>query len=123
MNRCHYLGYRSIGGLPSLRYVATAGDELVALLGWGSAALKCTVRDRFIGCDEQTKLKRLVLLSNNVRFLVLPWVRWKNLASRVLSLNLKRLSEDFQQVYGHPLYLVETFADPRFAGPCYRAAN
>ena len=122
MNRYHYLGYRSIGG-QSLRYVATAGDEWVALLGWGSAALKCTVRDRFIGWDEQTKLKRLVLLSNNVRFLVLPWVRWKNLASRVLSLNLKRLSEDFQQVYGHPLYLVETFVDPRFAGTCYRAAN
>lgn len=122
MNRYHYLGYRSIGG-QSLRYVATAGDEWVALLGWGSAALKCTVRDRFIGWDEQTKLKRLVFLSNNVRFLVLPWVRWKNLASKVLSLNLKRLSEDFQQVYGHPVYLVETFVDPRFAGTCYRAAN
>jgi hypothetical protein len=122
MNRYHYLGYHSIGG-QSLRYVATAGEQWVALLGWGSAALKCTVRDRFIGWDEQTKLKRLVLISNNVRFLVLPWVRWKNLASRVLSLNLKRLSEDFQQVYGHPLYLVETFVEARFAGSCYRAAN
>jgi hypothetical protein len=122
MNRYHYLGYRSIGG-QSLRYVATAEDEWVALLGWGSAALKCTVRERYIGWDEQTKLKRLVLISNNVRFLVLPWVRWKNLASRVLSLNLKRLSADFQQVYGHPLYLVETFVDARFPGTCYRAAN
>lgn len=83
MNRFHYLGYHSIGG-QSLRYVATAAGEWVALLGWGSAALKCTVRERFIGWDEQTKLKRLVLISNNVRFLVLPWVRCKNLASRVL---------------------------------------
>lgn len=122
MNRYHYLGYRSIGG-QSLRYVATVGDEWVALVGWGSAALKCGARERLIGWEEARKLKRLTLVTNNVRFLVLPWVRWKNLASRVLALNLKRLSEDFQQVYGHPVYLAETFVDPRFHGSCYRAAN
>jgi len=122
MNRHHYLGYRSIAG-QSLRYIATLNDEWLALVGWGSAALKCGVRERFIGWDEATKFKRLVLISDNVRFLVLPWVRWKNLASRVLALNLKRLSDDFQVVYGHPVYLAETFVDPRFRGSCYRAAN
>ncbi len=81
------------------------------------------MRERFTCWDERTKLKRLYLLSNNVRFLILPWVRWKNLAGKVLSLNLKRLSDDFQQVYGHPVYLVETFVDARFSGTCYRAAN
>jgi hypothetical protein len=122
MNRYHYLGYRSIAG-QSLRYVATVEDEWVALIGWGSAALKCGVRERFIGWEEAKKLKRLILISNNVRFLVFPWVRWKNLASRVLSLNLRRLSEDFQAAYGHPIYLAETFVDTRFRGSCYRAAN
>jgi len=71
----------------------------VALLGWGSAALKCAARDRFIGWNEETKLKKLYLITNNVRFLILPWFRIKNLASRVLALNLKRLSEDFNTEY------------------------
>ena len=122
MNLHHYLGFRSIAG-QSLRYVATVGEEWLALIGWGSAALKCAARERFIGWEEARKLKRLGLVTNNVRFLVLPWVRRHNLASHVLALNLKRLSEDFQRVYGHPVYLAETFVDTRFRGSCYRAAN
>ncbi|GAH93778.1 unnamed protein product, partial [marine sediment metagenome] len=76
----HYLGYKGIAG-KSLRYVATIGSEWVAMLGWGSPALKCAARDRFFGWDYETKLKRLHLITNNVRFLVLPWIRLKNLAS------------------------------------------
>ena len=102
LNRYHYLGCRGIAGR-SLRYVATIGNRWVALLGWGSAALKCTVRDRFIGWDDETKIKRLYLVVNNVRFLVLPGESKRNLASKVLSLNLKRLSDDFQAVYVYPL--------------------
>ena len=110
MRRHHYLGYRGIAGR-SVRYVAILDCRWVALIGWGSAVLKCTVRDRFIGWDYETKLKRLYLLTNNVRFLILPSVSIKNLASKVLSMNLKRLSADFQEVYGHPVYLAETFVD------------
>ena len=123
MRRHHYLGYRGIVGR-SLRYVAILDCRWVALIGWGSAALKCTARDRFIGWDPETKLKRLYLIANNVRFLVLPGVSIKNLASKVLSMNLRRLSGDFQAVYGHPVYLAESFVDvSRYLGTCYRAAN
>ena len=79
MRQHHYLGYRGIAGR-SLRYVAILDSLWVALLGWGSAALKCTARDRFIGWNPETKLKRLYLIANNVRFLVLPGVSIKNLA-------------------------------------------
>lgn len=122
--RCHhYLGYRGIAGR-SLRYVAILDSRWVALIGWGSAVLKCTVRDRFIGWDYETKLKRLYLVANNVRFLVLPFVSIENLASKVLSMNLKRLSGDFQKIYGHPVYLAETFIDvSKYRGSCYRASN
>jgi len=119
----HYLGYKWIAG-KSLRYVATLGGEWVALSAWGSAALKCSVRDHYIGWDAETKYKRLDYVVNNVRFLVLPWISLKNLASKVLSLNLKRLSSDFIQVYGHPVYLAETFVDESiYRGTCYKAAN
>ena len=123
LNRYHYLGCRGIAGR-SLRYVATVGSRWVALLGWGSAALKCTVRERYIGWDDETKIKRLYLVVNNVRFLVLPGESKRNLASKVLSLNLKRLSGDFQAVYGHPVYLAETFVDvSKYRGTSYQAAN
>ena len=124
MRRHHYLGYRWIAGR-SLRYVATLDSRWVALIGWGSAVLKCTARDRFIGWDSETKLKRLYLIANNARFLILPSVSIRNLASKVLSMNLKRLSNAFRAVYGHPIYLAETFVDESrgYRGSCYRAAN
>lgn len=123
MDRFHYLGWRAAVG-ERLEYAATIGDEVVALLGWASAALHVPARDRLIGWDEPTKRRRLHLVANNVRFLVLPWVRVKNLASRVLALNLRRLSADWQRAWGHPVHLAETFVDPsRFRGTCYRAAN
>jgi hypothetical protein len=116
----HYLHSARIGG-KVLRYVATRGDEWIALIGWGSAALKCTARDRYIGWDTETKEKRLFLIVNNVRFLML--VRERNLASQVLAQNLRRLPQDWQRVYGHPVYLAETFVDPIYRGTCYRASN
>lgn len=123
MKRHHYLGFHSLIG-QSLRYVAVHEDRWLALLGWGAAALKCKARDEWIGWTPSLKLQRLALVANNSRFLILPDVRVPNLASRVLSLNLKRLSHDWQAVHGHPLYLAETFVDPRFyRGTCYRAAG
>lgn len=119
----HYLGFRGWVG-ESLRYVAEQQGRWVALLGWCSAALKCQARDRWIGWPEVLKWQRLPLVVNNARFLILPGVRVANLASRVLALNLKRLSQDWQRVHGHPVWLAETFVDPRrFAGTCYRAAG
>jgi len=123
MREHHYLGLRSFVG-ESLRYVAEWQGRWVALLGWCSAALKCQARDRFIGWPEVMKWQRLGLVVNNARFLILPGERVVNLASRVLSLNLKRLSGDWELAYGHPIFLVETFVDPRrFSGTCYRAAG
>jgi len=121
--RLHDLGCRPLVG-ESMCYVALRGGEVVALIGWGTAALKNSPRDTYIGWDWQTKTRRLFYVANNVRYLVLPWVQEKNLASRVLALNLKRLSRDWQRRYDHPLYLAETFVDPaRFRGTCYRASN
>jgi hypothetical protein len=123
MARYHYLGYRAPIGEHRL-YAAFLDGELVALLGWAAAALRAPLRERYIGWDEPTKRQRLHLVVNNVRFLVLPWVRVRNLASKVLALNLRRLSTDWEQAYGHPVHLAETFVDTaRFRGTCYRAAN
>jgi hypothetical protein len=123
MGRHHYLGFRSLVG-ESLRYVATLQGQWVALLGWSAAALKCKVRDRWIGWPAWLQYQRLSLLANNSRFLILPDVEIPNLASRVLALNVKRLSRDWQQLYGHPIWLAESFVDPRyFQGTCYKAAG
>ena len=123
MARYHYLGYRAPIG-EHLLYAAFLDEELVALLGWAAAALHAPLRERYIGWDQPTKRRRLHLVVNNVRFLVLPWVRVRNLASKVLALSVRRLSADWAQRYGHPVYLAETFVDTaRFRGTCYRAAN
>lgn len=123
MERFHYLGWRLPVG-ERLQYAAFVEGELVALVGWASAALQVPARDRYIGWDERTKRRRLHLVANNVRFLVPPWVRVKNLASRVLAMNLRRLSADWERAWGHPVHLAETFVDTtRFRGTCYRAAN
>jgi Domain of unknown function (DUF4338)/DDE_Tnp_1-associated/Transposase DDE domain len=123
MTEHHYLGYQHIVG-ESLCYVATQGQEWVALLGWGLAALKCGVRDRWIGWERSLQWRRLHLIANNVRFLILPWVSQPNLASRILGMNLRRLSRDWELYHGHGILLVETFVDgARFRGTCYRAAG
>ncbi len=123
MRQHHYLGLEHIIG-ESLCYVATVGQEWVALLGWGSAALKCGVRDAWIGWERALQWRRLPLIANNVRFLILPGWNQPNLASRVLALNVKRLSQDWESCHGHLVLLAETFVDRgRFRGTCYRAAG
>jgi len=119
----HYLGEATTVG-DALWYVAHLGAEPVAVLVWGVAALRNPPRDRYVGWDAQTRIGRLSLVTNNTRFLILPWVRVPNLASQILALNLRRLSADWMQAYGHPVRLAETFVDAtRFRGTCYRAAN
>lgn len=119
----HYLGHHHLVG-KALKYVAEIDGRWVALLGWASPAFKCGVRDTWIGWTKEQQWQRLKYVANNVRFLILPDVCIPNLASRALSLNCRRLSSDWQAVYGHPIVLAETFVDPeRFLGTCYRAAN
>ncbi len=123
MDRYHYLGNCRMVG-ESLRYVALVGTEPVALLGWAAAALHNKPRDEYLGWDAETRRRNLPMVVGNVRFLILPWIRVKHLASRVLGANLRRLSSDWQQRFGHAVWLAETFVDAqRFAGICYRAAN
>lgn len=123
MRQYHYLGDSPLVG-ESLRYGAWLDEELVALLGWSSATLHNGPRDRYVGWDAACHRERLHLLVNNARYLILPWVRQPNLASRVLGANLRRLSNDWQAAYGHPVLLAETFVDQaRFRGTCYRASN
>jgi hypothetical protein len=123
LQRYHYLGFaRSVG--ESIGYAALLGEELVALLDWGAAALHCGPRDRYIGWDRAARLRNLARVADNRRFLILPWIRIPHLASRVLGANLRRLNRDWEAAYGHTVLLAETFVDTtRFSGTCYRASN
>lgn len=119
----HYLGYRQIVG-NHLKYIAFIGEQPVACLGWGSAAWSIKSRDSLIGWDKPGKENNLHLVVSNTRFLILPWVNVKFLASKVLALNAKRISNDWFQIYNHYVYLLETFVEQaRFKGTCYKAAN
>ncbi len=123
MRMHHYLGFRRLVG-ESIKYVATLAGSPVALLGWGTAAFKCTSRDQWIGWSKEQQWKRLPFVCNNLRFLILPNIRVPNLASKILALNTRRLSTDWQKKYGHAVVLAETFVDPaQFRGTSYRAAG
>jgi Domain of unknown function (DUF4338)/DDE_Tnp_1-associated/Transposase DDE domain len=123
MSQYHYLGLKSLVG-KSIRYVAEVQGRWLALLGWAASALKCQPRDTWIGWSQAIQWQRLHLIVNNSRFLILPGIHIPNLASRILSLNLRRLSKDWVHVYGHPVLIAETFVDTgRFTGACYKAAN
>ena len=119
----HYLGYRPLAGA-QLRYlIRWRGGELGAL-GWGAAAWKVGARDRWIGWDARMREKRLGLVVNNARFLILPWIHSKNLASKVLAMSARRVVQDYERLYGVRPVLLETFVETgRFRGTCYRAAN
>jgi hypothetical protein len=123
VDRYHYLRYQPLGGA-QLRYFAWSENRPLALLGFAAAAWKVHARDRFIGWTAPQRQARLHLIVNNSRFLILPWVRCRNLASRVLALSTRRLAEDWQLRYGYRPVLIETFVEsPRFKGTCYKAAN
>jgi len=119
----HYLGYTQIVG-NHLKYMAFADDIPVACIGWGSAAWAIHSREAFVGWTKASKNKYLHLVANNTRYLVLPWVKVKCLASKVMALNIKRISADWLKVYNYPLYMLETFVEQnRFKGTCYKASN
>lgn len=123
LHHYHYLGLPKLVG-EHLRYLVHLDGQVVGCLAWASAAFKVKSRDDYIGWNPKTRRARLHFIANNARFLVLPWIRVKHLASKVLAFTLKRLSDDWQHAYHHRLYLAETFVDiSRFAGTCYQAAN
>jgi hypothetical protein len=124
LQRYHYLGHRNCVG-ENLKYLVRdrEGRPLACLL-FGSAAWKSAPRDEWIGWNAEQRRRHLSQLTNNTRFLILPWVRVPHLASHLLGQATARLSADWQQKYGHPIYLVESFVEqPRFVGTCYRAAG
>src|SRR5215469_8817866 len=137
MEEHHYLGYEQPVG-EHLKYVVWAHppqrrgpvagdpghDRPVACLAWSSAPRHLASRDHYIGWDAAARRSRIRFIAYNTRFLILPWVRVEHLASHILGRMAARISDDWQQLYGHPIYFLETFVDPeRFRGTCYRAAN
>lgn len=127
MERHHYLGALSSNLGKALQYVAEDSEsgDWYALLDWGYGSLKNPRREAWLGWDKASKDARLKYVVTNTRFLILPGMpRVKNLASQVLGLNVKRLSDDWARYHGHHVVLGETFVDiSRFKGTCYKAAN
>ena len=123
IQRYHYLGHQLIPGA-QLRYFVRCADQVIALLSFGASAWKTRPRDDLIGWTPEQRVRNLHLVVNNARFLILPWICHKNLASRVLALISRRLPQDWHAAYAYCPVLLETFVEkPRFTGTCYKAAN
>ena len=123
MARYHYLGYAAMSG-SQIRYNVFAGEQLVACISFCACAWKLKDRERFIGWSEQQRQKNLQLVINNARFLVLPWIQSKGLASKILALAARQLPKDWKHRYGFEPVLLETFVEyERHKGTCYKAAN
>ena len=123
MARYHYLGYAAMSG-SQIRYNVFAGEQLVACISFGACAWKLKDRERFIGWSEEQRQKNLQLVINNARFLVLPWIESKGLASKILSLAARELPRHWKHRYGFEPVLLETFVEyERHKGTCYKAAN
>ncbi len=126
IGRYHYLGERVPVGA-TLRYFVRSArrpEQLLACLGWTSAAWRIAVRDRWIGWTDAQRRQALPYVVNNSRFLILPWVHLPDLASHILGLCARHLPGEWERRYGVRPLLLETLVDPaRFRGTCYRAAN
>ena len=120
----HYLGFgRTVG--ENMKYMVYSKDGvLLACLLFGSASWSCHDRDVYIGWESTVRKRNLPMMTNNTRFLILPWVNVSHLASHILSLIVRRVSSDWEIKYGHPIYCLETYVEcDRFKGTCYKAAN
>src|SRR5438128_6441527 len=119
----HYLGYEQPVG-EHLKYVVWSQGRPIACMAWSSAPRHLGCRDRFIGWDSQARRRNIRFIAYNTRFLIVPWVQVPHLASHILGRIAQRVSGDWEDLYEHPIYFLETFVDPaRFKGTCYRAAN
>jgi hypothetical protein len=123
IERYHYLGHKPLPGA-QLRYFIHAGNQPIALLGFGAAAWQTAPRDHYIGWSHEQRKRNLPFIVNNARFLILPWVQSRNLASMILGMAARALPDHWQEQYGYRPVLLETFVEkPRFEGTCYKAAN
>src|ERR1022692_2374000 len=123
MEHHHYLAYEQPVG-EHAKYLAWAQGRPIACLAWSSAPRHLGSRERYIGWSAEARRRNIRFIPYNTRFLILPWVRIPPLASHILGKVTRALSDDWAQMYGHPVYFAETFIDPgRFRGTCYRAAN
>lgn len=123
MEQYHYLGYTQPVG-EHLKYLVYSEDRPIAALAWSSAPRHLGPRDRFIGWSSPQRRQNIRFIAYNSRFLIFPWVHVPHLASHILGVMARMLSRDWEHLYGHPVYFLETFIDPqRFKGTCYRAAN
>ncbi len=123
VDQFHYLGYCHPVG-EQLKYIVYAQKRPIACLCWSSAPRHIGCRDRFIGWPQQTRKKNISLMAYNSRFLILPWVHVPSLASHILARMARVLEADWQRIYSHGIYYLETFVDKsRFCGTCYKAAN
>jgi hypothetical protein len=123
LDRYHYLGYTQPVG-EHLKYVVYAHNRPIACLAWSSAPRHLGPRDRFIGWKAEARRRNIRFLAYNIRYLILPFVKVPHLASHILGCMARLLPQDWERIYGHPVYYLETFVDPeRFRGTCYRAAN
>ena len=119
----HYLGYEQPVG-EHLKYLVSSHGQAIACVAWCSAPRHLAKRDRYIGWSAEARRRNLALLAYNTRFLILPWVEMPHLASHILGRMAKLVPQDWQCLYAHPIYWLESFVDPaRFRGTCYRAAN
>ena len=119
----HYLGYTQPVG-EHLKFLVVAGERPIACFAWSSAPRHLGPRDRYIGWPAETRRRNIRCVAYNTRFLILPWVEVKHLASHLLGRMTRMLSGEWEKVYGHPVHFAETFVDPsRFRGTCYYAAN
>jgi hypothetical protein len=123
LEQYHYLSYKQPVG-EHLKFLIYAGPRPVACFAWSSSAHYLGCRDRFLGWSDEARRKNIHLLAYNPRFLIVPWVAIPFLASHLLARMTRMLSAEWERVYDHPIYFVETFIDPeRYRGTCYRAAN
>lgn len=120
----HYLSFKGTVGENMKYLILDNQDRPLACLLFGSSAWSAADRDNHIGWDKDTRQRNVNFTTNNTRFLILPWVKTKCLASHALGLIARRVSQDWQERYGHPVYCLETFVEQdRFEGTCYKAAN
>lgn len=123
MLKYHYLGYTPMAGA-QIRYLFRCKEGLLGAIGFGASAWKVAARDNFIGWTPSVREKNLHLVLNNSRFLILPWINSKNLASKILGACTRLILKDFTESYGYTPVLLETFVEKeRYTGTCYRAAN
>jgi len=123
IDKYHYLGYRKPIG-KQIKYFLYSKESLLCCIGFADAVLKLNLRDKWIGWSIEQREKNLYLIINNSRFLILPWVRVKNLASKILSLVSKQVPKDWNSYYGYKPVLLETFVDiGKFSGASYKASN